>query len=185
VSQPVALVDLLPTLLDLANAGTAAPVTLAEPVDGRSLLPLLLGAPPDPEATVASEYLAEGAAAPVLMLRRGRYKYIYSEPDPDLLYDLDADPHELANLAGQPEYEEIRACFEAEVAARWQPARLREAVLASQRRRRLAGTALMAGQHTPWDFQPRREAARQYMRNHLDLNELERRSRFPAPPQPH
>ena len=184
VSQPVSLVDLLPTLLDLANAGTAAPVTLAEPVDGRSLLPLLMGAPRDAEAMVASEYLAEGAAAPVLMLRRGRYKYIYSEPDPDLFYDLDADPHELANLAGRPEYEEVRARFAAEVAARWQPGTLREAVLDSQRRRRLVNQALTRGQHTPWDFQPRREAARQYMRNHLDLNELERRSRFPVPPQP-
>ena len=184
VAQPVSLVDLLPTLLDLANAGAAAPVTLADPVDGRSLLPLLEGGPEDPESTVAAEYLAEGAAAPVLMLRRGPYKYICSEPDPDQLYDLQADPHELTNLAARPEYAEERQRFAAEASARWQPAQLRQEVLASQRRRRLAAQALMLGHYAAWDYQPQRDASQQYMRNHLDLNELERRARFPAPASP-
>jgi choline-sulfatase len=133
---------------------------------------------------VAGEYLGEGAAAPVLMLRRGSYKYVFSEPDPDQLYDLASDPHELVNLAGQRAYAEVAQGLAAEVATRWQPARLRQAVVASQRRRRLADQALRAGQYTPWDFQPRRDASRQYMRNHLDLDELERRARFPAPPSP-
>lgn len=186
VAQPVSLLDLLPTLLDLANAGQPADnaVALADPIDGHSLLPLLAGGPEDPQASAASEYLGEGAAAPVLMLRRGPFKYVYSEPDPEQLYDLSADPHELVNLAGRADYEAVRRAFAAEVAARWEPAQLRQAVLASQRRRRLAAQALRAGAHTPWDFQPQREASRQYMRNHLDLNELERRSRFPAPPSP-
>jgi choline-sulfatase len=186
IQQPASLMDLLPTLLDLANSGLPAghAVALADPIDGRSLLPVLAGQPADPLTTVAGEYLGEGAAAPVLMLRRGRYKFISSAPDPDLLFDLEADPLELVNLADKPAFDTVRAEFAAEVAARWQPAALRQAVLASQRRRRLAAQALRAGQHTPWDFQPRREASRQYMRNHLDLNELERRSRFPAPPSP-
>ena len=186
VSQAASLVDLLPTLLDLANTGLPPEraVSLADRTDGRSLLPLLEGAPEDPEAVAAGEYLGEGAAAPVLMLRRGRYKYIYSEPDPALLYDLAADPHELHNLAGDPSAAAVEAAFMDEVAARWQPDLLRLAVLASQRRRRLAAQALMQGAHTPWDFQPHREASRQYMRNHLDLNDLERRSRFPPPPDP-
>jgi choline-sulfatase len=42
----------------------------------------------------------------------------------------------------------------------------------------------MMGRHTAWDFQPYRDASQQYMRNHLDLNDLERRARFPAPPVP-
>ncbi len=186
VGQPVSLMDLLPTLLDLGNAGAGpqTAVALAEPVDGRSLLPMLQGGAEDPEATAAAEYLGEGAAAPVLMLRRGPYKYLCSAPDPDQLYDLRADPRELSNLADRPEFAAVRQRFVAEAAARWQPARLRQDVLASQRRRRLAAQALMTGQYTPWDFQPQRAASRQYMRNHLDLNELERRSRFPAPASP-
>jgi choline-sulfatase len=186
VAQPVSLVDLLPTLLDLANTGQPPEkaVALADGLDGHSLVPVLEGGPEDPQAVAAGEYLGEGAAAPVLMLRRGRHKYVYSQPDPDQLYDLEADPLELTNLAGQPEHQAVRELFAAEVAARWEPAALRQAVVASQRRRRLAAQALRAGQHMPWDFQPVRAASRQYMRNHLDLNELERRSRFPAPPSP-
>jgi choline-sulfatase len=52
-------------------------------------------------------------------------------------------------------------------------------VLASQRRRRLVGSALSQGKRTSWDHQPMVDAAQQYMRNHIDLDDLERRARFP------
>ena len=42
----------------------------------------------------------------------------------------------------------------------------------------------MTGHHTPWDFQPHRDASQLYMRNHLLLDDLERRARFPAPEVP-
>ena len=67
---------------------------------------------------------------------------------------------------------------------RCDPAALHQKVLASQRRRRTVNEALMTSQHTPWDFQPYQNAAMQYMRNHLDLNDLERRARFPSPEVP-
>jgi choline-sulfatase len=182
VSQPVSLVDLLPTLVELANDGQPPP--FADHVDGHSLLPWLNGDERNWPETALSEYLGEGAIAPVLMIRRGRYKYIYGEPDPDQLYDLVADPHELNNLAGQPDYEAIRQSFKAEIQARWDPPALRNDIIASQRRRRFLAQSLMRGRYTPWDFQPYRDASKQYMRNHLDLNELERRARFPVPPIP-
>jgi choline-sulfatase len=178
VASNVSQVDLLPTLLDLAGDGAPAP--LADRIDGHSLVPLLQGDAQGWPDTALSEYLGEGAVAPVLMVRRGRYKYVYSEPDPDQLYDLAADPNELANQAGRAEYQELRRAFAAEVAERWKPHDLRHAVIDSQRRRRLVAAALMAGQHTAWDFQPHRDASKQYMRNHLDLNDLERRARFPT-----
>jgi choline-sulfatase len=40
----------------------------------------------------------------------------------------------------------------------------------------------MAGRRTPWDFMPRRDAANQYMRNHLDLNIVESRARILSEP---
>ena len=54
-------------------------------------------------------------------------------------------------------------------------------MLASQRARRFTWGAVMQGQYTSWDFQPRTDASRQYMRNHLDLNEVEATRRFPKP----
>ena len=42
---------------------------------------------------------AEGAIAPIVMLRRGRFKFIHTPADPDQLYDVTADPLERKNLA--------------------------------------------------------------------------------------
>jgi choline-sulfatase len=184
VAEPVSLLDLLPTLVALGAAGER--VAYAEPPDGRSLLPLLTGEAADnvEQGEVLGEMLGEGAIAPLLMVRRGRYKYVYSEPDPEQLFDLSADPRELENLAGQPAHEEIRRAFEEEVRSRWDSRALRQEIVASQRRRRLVYRALTRGRFSPWDFQPFRDASQQYMRNHLDLNVLERTARFPPPELP-
>ena len=54
-------------------------------------------------------------------------------------------------------------------------------VLASQRRRRLVYDALTKGKLHSWDHQPMVDASQQYMRNHIDLDDLERRARYPMP----
>lgn len=182
VSSHVSLVDLLPTLVDMGSDGQI--MEYAAPIDGRSLLPLLHGDTSGAADIALGEMLGEGAIAPLLMLRRGRYKYIYSQPDPEQLYDLAADPHELVNLAGQPGHEAVRQEFYNEVMRRWDLERLNQEIIASQRRRRLVHDALMHGRHTPWDFQPHEDASQKYMRNHLDLNVLEQTSRFPPPELP-
>ena len=71
--------------------------------------------------------------------------------------------------------------FEKEVLARWDPVALREAVVANQRDRRTIDAALRCGRHTPWDHQPSVDSSQQYMRNHLDLNELEIARRLSRP----
>jgi choline-sulfatase len=183
VARHTSLMDILPTLVALA-AGDGGSSELANAVDGRSLVPFLLGNEPDSVGAVVGEMLFEGAIAPCFMIRRGRYKHIYSEPDPEQIYDLEADPHELDNLAARPEYESLRGSFFDEVMARWEPGSLRRDVIASQRRRRLVAQALMTGRVTPWDFQPFQDASQQYMRNHIELDDLERRARFPTPEIP-
>jgi len=173
IGESVSLVDILPTLLDLAGAKPA----LAAPIAGRSLAPHLEGIPgPD---GVVGEYLAEGAIAPLVMLRQGRWKFVHCPADPDQLYDLESDPEELRNLASEPAHAALAARFTAEVAARWDLPRLHEEVLASQRRRRLVYEALDRGQRRSWDFQPWRDASRLYMRNTMKLDDLEARARFP------
>jgi choline-sulfatase len=174
VANSASLVDILPTLSELAGdkAGNAA-----TPLDGHSLVPQLAGDPGRDE--VIGEYLAEGAIAPLVMIRRGRYKFVHSPVDPDQLYDLSQDPDEIRNLAQVPEQAPRIQEFRAEVARRWDLPALHAAVIASQQRRHWVYDALRTGRYTSWDFQPIRDAGRQYVRNDQDLGDLEAMARFP------
>ena len=174
MATPVSLVDVLPTLIELSGGAVTDAV---EPLAGQSLLPLCAGKAED--RTVVGEYAAEGACAPIVMLRRGALKFVHCPVDPDQLYDLATDPGERVNLAGHPERAATVAEFRAEVAQRWDLARLHRDVLQDQARRRFVMEALRTGVYTPWEFTPRRDASNEYMRNHLDLNVVERSARWP------
>ena len=174
VKASVSLVDLMPTLVELSGANMQS---LAIPADGRSLAPHLRGAAGHDEAI--GEYLAEGSIAPIVMIRRGAFKFIHSPADPDQLYDLAQDPGERQNFASDSARAELVAEFRAEIAKRWNLAELDARVRLSQRRRRLVDAALSKGKIRPWDFQPFRNAAKQYVRNSMDLDDLEAMARFP------
>ncbi|KFJ90532.1 choline-sulfatase [Pseudomonas sp. 1-7] len=174
VSQSVSTLDLLPTLVELAGGQVEQGLEL----EGHSLLPHLQGKGGHDE--VLGEYMAEGTVSPLMMIRRGPWKFVYSEQDPLLLFNLDNDPLERQNLAESSEHKGILAGFLAEARERWDIPAIHAATLASQRRRRLVAEALSQGKLTSWDHQPWVDASQQYMRNHIDLDDLERRARFPA-----
>ena len=174
VAGAVSLIDVAPTLVDLASGNSKA---LGASTDGRSLLPHLEGESGHDEAI--GEYLAEGAIAPMVMIRRCNYKFIHSPADPDQLYDLKLDPGERNNLAALPEEAERVDDFRREVARRWRLDALDADVRASQRRRRLVDAALNHGQAKAWDFQPFKDAAQSYVRNTIPLDDLEAMARFP------
>jgi len=177
IAAPVSLLDLAPTLVELAGA---------EPEldgDGTSLAPLLSGS--TRTAPVLAEYLAEGVTAPAVMVRRGAHKLIVCPGDPDQLYDLDADPSELTNLAGDPRCDAILAELRAKVEWRWDLPALERRVLASQRERRLVVRALDRGAFTPWDFTPDADGSHRYVRTRTDLYQLQRRARLDAPAPAH
>jgi choline-sulfatase len=178
VANSASLVDILPTLCELAGGDATK---YASPLDGKSLVPKLTGSSSSSGSDadeVIGEYLAEGAVAPLVMIKRGRYKFVHSPVDPDQLYDLIDDPEELRNLGAATAHAARAQEFRAEVARRWDLPALHAAVIASQQRRHLVYDALRTGRYTPWDFQPFRDASRLYVRNDQDLGDLEAMARF-------
>jgi choline-sulfatase len=174
VKEPVTLADILPTLAEIG--GTKQ---LSRPVDGRSLVPLLNGERENPDATAWGEYLAEGAIAPMYMLRRGPWKFIHTPVDPDQLFNLVDDPEEVNNLAAT---HPIARRFRSEVEAKFNIPRIHEDVLGSQRARLFMFEAMKNGANFPWDFQPLRKASEQYTRNHMSVTDRDLKSRLPPAP---
>ncbi|KAJ5679867.1 Choline-sulfatase [Penicillium macrosclerotiorum] len=99
VSENVSTMDLLPTFAGLVGA----PLVDGLPLDGVSLVPYLTGEDGPRTDTVYGEYMGEGTQAPLVMIRRGRWKFVYSTIDPPMLFDVVSDPEEKTNLvAGLP-----------------------------------------------------------------------------------
>lgn len=101
-------VDITPTILDLAG------VKPKTKMHGRSFAPLLKGETP---ADWRKDWLYEYYEYPgphSVKPNRGvadeRYKYIhyYTDPVEYELYDLETDPNEIKNLAGDPKFADIR-----------------------------------------------------------------------------
>jgi choline-sulfatase len=154
IGELVSLVDLLPTFMGIASAGDwSGPV---ERLEGTDLLQIIGAPPPESTRTVYAEYLAESISAPIFMIRRKNWKFICSSQDPNLLYDLEADPNEMNNLAAEVEYRDLIRSFEEETRAKWDVKALTERVLLSQRRRRLISDAMQQGAPISWNHGERR-----------------------------
>ena len=177
-SNPCSLVDILPTLLDFAAFDGTVKPEMGMPVDGRSLMPLAQGQD-DPRGEAIGEYCAEMTGYPVFMIRRGPLKYIACEGDKPLLYDVVSDPMETRNLVDDPDYAEQARAFADEVAGRWDSEKLRTDVIATQKQRRAIHAAMEAGAAEPWDYNPPRDASREYVRNNMDWTVAAERFRFP------
>lgn len=186
VGVNVSHLDLLPTLVGLAQADTSAEaLEFATAIDGRDLRGVLRGEASAGEDCIAAEYLAEGTTAPMFMLKRGRFKFISCDGDPPQLFDCSADPDERENLAGSARHAVLAEGFAAEVARRWDAEALRERILESQRMRSFVHQAGMCGEPPRWDFQPMVDASRRYNRNYgAELYDSDRRARIPRRPPP-
>ncbi|KAG1651731.1 NAD/NADP-dependent betaine aldehyde dehydrogenase [Nymphon striatum] len=121
----------------------------------------------------------KGSYAPLISLRSGKWKFNRCSIDPDQLFDMETDPHELNNLASNPAYSQVAAEFRAQATKRWNLEQFDSDVRHSQASRWIVYEALRNGKYFPWDYQPLQKASERYMRNHMDLNVLEENQRFP------
>lgn len=174
VTEPASTLDVTPTLAELAGISMEEVLPWTE---GKSLVSVASGTPRP--GSVALEYAAEASYAPLVALRRGKWKYTRCALDPEQLFDLETDPHELANLAADPAQAATLAEFRAEADARWDLDRFDADIRASQARRWVVYEALRNGAYYPWDHQPLLKASERFMRNHMDLNVVEENQRFP------
>lgn len=91
------VLDMFPTLCDLAG------IEVPTGIDGRTLTPLLRR-----EKETVRDHLFLSFKTSLRAVRTERWKLIQQTLiNKPLLYDLQADPHEMNNLADDPEYKEV------------------------------------------------------------------------------
>lgn len=163
VTEPVSLVDLHPTLAELAEA--VLPESVSRHFAGASIVGHLRGEPTSAHPDVIVENYAEGTITPVRALVRGRHKLIQAAGLPDQFFDLHSDPAESTNLIDDPAYAADTAELRKVMALSWDPDETKGAVLESQRIRAFLGEAMEQGRHHPWDHVPDRDASRQWIRS--------------------
>lgn len=99
VDAAVSLIDLYPTLLDLASLS-------AEPTNqGNSLVPLI------ETPTTSWDHVALTRAGIDYTIRTDRYRYIRYDDGSEELYDHTSDPNEWHNLIGEPAYADTHAAL--------------------------------------------------------------------------
>jgi choline-sulfatase len=91
---PISHVDLYPTILDSAGVARAPQES---DLPGTSLLDLATR--PSFDRIAFSEYHGMGSTHPAYMVRYGRWKYVDYLDYPPQLFDVEADPEELKDLA--------------------------------------------------------------------------------------
>ncbi len=97
-SRPVELLDIYPTLIELAG------LPPSDTLEGESLMPLLQDASA-PRFRPAITTHNQGNHT----VRSERWRYIRYADSSEELYDLEKDPHEWHNLAGRPEHAAVIA----------------------------------------------------------------------------
>ena len=146
----VSLVDLLPTLLDIADASYDQKNLSQFKLDGRSLAGTFSGKDENCPDQAICDYLAIGPCVPCRMVRKGRYKLYYTHGHPNMLFDMVDDPNELNNIAGQAAYRETESELQSICFENWNPDGLTERIVESQTQRKLIASA--TGHDQPWNY---------------------------------
>jgi choline-sulfatase len=188
VATPVSLLDFLPTCVDIGRDADH-PLEMAAPVEGSSLLPEATGSGQlSQQRPVYGETTADGATAPCLMVRRGPWKLIHSPQDPPQLFRLDSDPDEMNNLAGGHDTRQVEQELLALIHQNWDVPKLTQDVIQSARQRMFIQNTRLQRNYASWDFEPRKDPSKQYVRSggNVSATLVKGRARYPfvAPKPP-
>jgi len=112
-SHPVSLLDLYPTLNELAG------LDAVESHDGHSLIPLLRNPKAEWNRPAVIEYRRGNAA-----VRSEQYRFIRYHDGGEELYDHESDPHEWKNLITSQEHAAVRKELASWITKAWAPSAL-------------------------------------------------------------
>jgi choline-sulfatase len=170
------LLDIVPTLFELAGGSVGS---FPPQIEGRSLRTLLEGNQPDRPNVVYAEYTADGAIAPCFMVREDNVKMIWSAEDGTQLFDLTDDPHEQRNLCDEADFQKVKSHLLDRIHSNWDPARTKERILESQQSRLIFSRAYGSRGAPSWDFEPRTDVSRRFVRTGLSPAVTKGKARFP------
>ena len=146
--EVVSLLDLAPTLSDLAGAPDVPRGS------GQSLLPLMrdeLSAPWRDEALAEMVSLGPKYEYPGRMIRRGPWKLIQYEGLEPMLFNLDEDPDEFNDRARDPACRDVRAYLQDRVREGWNPDAARRTLRHRRERQALLREWMLAWEDMPLD----------------------------------
>lgn len=173
--RTVSLLDLFPTFVDLAQIPDAPAVT--ENCPGNSLLPDLSDIRyPNDDPGILVEYFSEGSYQPLRAWVQNGKKLVQVRGERSLFFDLDKDPHEMANRLDEAENTPVFQNMKQKLEATWDPASMREKVLRSQQERFWIREKFGEGPFESWDVKPNYDDSR-YVRDY-DAQESSRRRRL-------
>lgn len=168
------LIDLMPTILDLA--GAPLPTSEGTQLRGKSLRATLQDGLPHADDYVICEYLGEGVAGPCRMVAKQNWKYIFTYGAPDLLFDLERDPDELHDISS--ERPEVRDELKQIVLRGWDPEQLRHRILHNQERRLTLVAGLAPTEWASWDFEVPSQDKNRFVRL-VGAREMKMKLRWP------
>lgn len=134
VSKNVSLIDLMPTMLDLAT-GESFDGYAGDGIDGKSLVSALSGDVSKMDDVALSEFAADGSTGVSQMIKKGSWKYMNLEGVDELLYDVANDPNEVTNLIDSPEHADIANELRAMATQRWDREELEDEIRQDQKQR--------------------------------------------------
>ncbi len=109
IDMPVNTPDIMPTLLALCG------IDIPETVEGSDFSDVVKGQSPPPDNAVLiscpspfGQWKRQGGGREYRGVRTERYTYVRDLDGPWLLYDNIADPYQLTNLVGRPEYSQLQ-----------------------------------------------------------------------------